>query len=119
LIQVLLVVGGAAFILGRAGRAEATLGLVAFEDPDAQIPEKKSLLGVQAYVYAGLAIMFVGAPLVRLIIPEYPSLATAMIARGVLAGALAFLAGGIAYVRGAANTTADPIRFEAPVQVPA
>jgi hypothetical protein len=105
LILALLNVGGAILVCGRAGRAEASLGLVTFEDPEAQLPPPRALHGPQALVYAVVAT-FLLSGLVRLFLPPLPNLAEAMIARGLLSAFLVFVAGGFAYVRGAANAVA-------------
>ena len=95
----------AMYFCGRAGRAEAAMGLVTFEDADTQVPDAKSGYGVQAIVGAIVAVVLVTS-LVRFLLPSLPNLAEAIIARGFLAGAITLLVGGLSYIRGAANVTA-------------
>jgi hypothetical protein len=96
---------GAAFVCGRAGRSEAAMGLVTFEDAATQVPDVKSAFGVQAVVYS-IATVILLASLVRFLLPALPNLAEAIVARAFLAGSIAFLVGGFSYIRGAANVTA-------------
>jgi len=100
-IQVVVAAWLASFALGRAGRAEAKLGLVTFEDPEVQDP--KGAFGPQAQIYVVLIVLFIGGSVVRFFLPAYPTLVETVVARGIVAFVTAFLAGGIAYVRGAAN----------------
>lgn len=93
------------FICGRAGRAEAAMKLVTFEDAATQIPDAKAGFGVQIFVYTVFAAL-VATSLVRFLLPALPNLWEAMVARAFLAAGTAFVAAGFAYVRGAANMTA-------------
>jgi hypothetical protein len=106
LLVSLLYVGVAVLVCGRAGRVEANLGLVQFEDPQTQLPPPRSLHGPQGLVYAVVAT-FLLSSLVKFLLPALPNLAEAMIARGFLSAFLVFVAGGFAYVRGAANAVAS------------
>jgi hypothetical protein len=86
-LQVIGAVAIGNFALGRAGRAEATLGLVSFDDPERQTT--RSVFGVQALVYVALVVAVAGGALARFVLPAYPTLVD----------------GGIGYTRGAANAT--------------
>jgi hypothetical protein len=109
-IPVLLLLNafGAAFVCGRAGRSEAAMGLVTFEDPATQVPDAKSAFGVQAVVYSVGAMILI-ASLIRFLLPALPNLAEAMVARAFMAGGIAFLVGGFSYIRGAGNFTAGAV----------
>jgi hypothetical protein len=100
-LQIIGAVAITNFALGRAGRAEATLGLVSFDDPDRQA--STSAFGVQMLVYIALFVTVLGGALARFVLPSYPTLIASVIARGGLAFVAAFLAGGVAYTRGAIN----------------
>jgi hypothetical protein len=104
LVNVLL----AAFICGRAGRAEAAMGLVAFEDEATQVPTGKTGYGIQLLVAVVIAALLVTS-LVRFVLPSLPNLAEAMAARALLAGAVAFVAAGFSYIRGAANVAGGAV----------
>jgi len=110
LVLVLLNTLVSAFICGRAGRAEAAMKLVTFEDATAQIPDAKSGFGIQAFVYTAVVALLVTS-LVRFLLPSLPNLWEAIAARAFLAGSTAFVVGGFAYVRGAANMTAGAQRL--------
>ena len=105
-ILILFSLGIARFVSVRAGRAEAKLGLVSFEDVATQVPTARSLFGPQGlvYIYFGGIVL---ASLIRFVLPALPNLAEVMVARGVLAAAVAFCASGLSYIRGAANTAAS------------
>jgi hypothetical protein len=94
----------AAWFCGRAGRAEAAMKLVAFDDPGTELPEGKGGFGVQAFVGSVIAMLLVTS-LVRFLLPPLPNLAEAIAARAFLAAGTALVVGGLAYVRGAANVT--------------
>jgi hypothetical protein len=99
-----------AFICGRAGRAEAAMKLVAFENPAEQIPDGKTGFGLQIFVYTAFAALLVTS-LVRFLLPPLPTLWEAIAARAFLAGGTAFLVAGFAYVRGAANMTSGAAKL--------
>jgi hypothetical protein len=99
--QVIIAVGIASFALSRAGNAEAKLGLVTFDDPERQTTTRP--FGAQARVYIVLFVLIAGGALTRFLLPAYPNLVETVIARSALAFIAAFLAGGIAYTRGAIN----------------
>jgi len=105
--QVLLITWIANFVLGRAGKAEATLGLVTFEDPERELPNTKSPYGIQAMVWTAVIVLFAGGSLARFILPSYPTLVEVLIARGAFSLVTAFVIGGMAYMRGAVNTTLE------------
>jgi hypothetical protein len=94
-------------VMDRAGFAEARLGLVAFDDPSAQIPQPKALFGTQVFVYVAVAVLVIATPVAKLVTPEQPTLVHAMIVRGVLAGIAAWIAGAFYYLRAAGNAAAS------------
>ena len=64
---------------------------------------RRSPIGVQFMVYASiLGLVLVRADR-RIVLPATPNLASVIVARGVLAGVMVFLAAGVGYVRGACN----------------
>jgi hypothetical protein len=93
------------FIAGRAGRAEAALGLVDFDDAALQRPPAKSEFSRNAVGWAIFLVVGVMS-VVQSLIPHTPSLAVAAFTRAVYSAAIAYVGAGFGYVRGAANTLA-------------
>ncbi len=94
------------YIAGRAGEAEARLGLVTFDDRAVQVPASKALFGPQIFAYIALFIVAVVQPLAKLVTPQQPTLVEAMIVRGFMAFVVVYLASAFAYIRAAGNATA-------------
>jgi hypothetical protein len=84
------------------GATDAALGRVRLDDAVAQESSAKSPIGVQGLVYLGLLGLALGK-VAGWLLPSSPSLLEVAVARGLLAGALAFLAAGAGYARGAVN----------------
>jgi hypothetical protein len=102
-IQLLIFIPLANYVLGRAGRAESILGLVTFEDPERELPRSTALYGVQAMIWASIIVYFAGGALLRFIVPSYPTLVEAAIARGAFTFVALLVTGPLAYMRGAVN----------------
>ena len=62
----------------------------------------KAPVGPQGIVYVAFLALLL-AKLVDWFLPAYPSIVDVALARGLLAGVLAFAAAGFGYVRGAVN----------------
>lgn len=88
------------------GVFDAATNRVIFDDVDTQTVSKRSPIGVQFMVYTSI-VGLVLARLIGIVLPATPSLAAVIVARGVLAGVLVFIAAGIGYVRGACNGLKD------------
>lgn len=84
------------------GAFDAATGRVEFDDVDTQTVSKRSPIGVQFMVYASIVGLVV-ARVIGLVLPTTPSLTAVIVARGLLAFVLVFIAAGIGYVRGACN----------------
>ncbi len=88
------------------GAFDAATGRVGFDDADTQTVPKRSPIGVQFMVYTAIVGLIV-ARIIGVVLPSTPSLAAVIVARGVLAFVLVFLAAGMGYVRGACNGLKD------------
>jgi hypothetical protein len=105
------------FFAGRAGRSEAANGFVEFDDPITQRVPAKAALHRNAIGWAVFLLLIVVSVLSSLL-PKSPSLLEAAVIRGAYSAAIAYIAAGLAYVRGAANTlgaASEPLeQFEQP-----
>lgn len=102
-IPLTAIFGGIALSMGAFDRAT---GRVVLDDPDTQTVPRRSPMGPQVLVYAGI-VGFVAFKLAGFVLSATPSLTAVIVTRGVLATVLVGLACGFGYVRGACNEVSE------------
>jgi len=102
LVTLAIVATGNAFGAGRAGRAEAMIGCVDFDDPVVQ--RSPTSYRRPAFVYAAAGVYLIVVVLLRPFVPAAPSLVVVALLRAGYCGVLAYIVAGLAYVRGVADT---------------
>lgn len=88
------------------GAFDRATGRVPLDDPTAQTVPRRSPMGPQALVYAGI-VGFIGFKIAGIVLPATPSLVSVVVARGVLSAVLVLMACGLGYVRGACNEVTE------------